>query len=93
MAAKLFTARFPYRFVLPLSVGLLLAVSSEMEMRLFRLCQKMKITYITISHRPALQQFHGNAIGIVSLPEYRHTAIQQNSKTAKQQNGKTAKQQ
>ena len=34
------------------------AVSLKMEKRLFRLCRELGITLITISHRPALQDFH-----------------------------------
>ncbi len=34
------------------------AVSTEMEERLYRLCTELSITCITISHRPALYQFH-----------------------------------
>ena len=34
------------------------AVSLKMERRLFKLCQELGITLITISHRPALQDFH-----------------------------------
>lgn len=33
-------------------------VSLKMERRLFRLCRELGITLITISHRPALQDFH-----------------------------------
>jgi ABC-type uncharacterized transport system fused permease/ATPase subunit len=40
------------------------AVSGEMELRLFKICRKLKITYITISHRPALQQFHDRILAI-----------------------------
>lgn len=34
------------------------AVSLKMELRLFKLCRELGITLITISHRPALQDFH-----------------------------------
>ena len=34
------------------------AVSLKMERRLFRICRQLGISLITISHRPALQEFH-----------------------------------
>eukprot|EP00040_Diaphanoeca_grandis_P001018 m.17269 g.17269 ORF g.17269 m.17269 type:complete len:1248 (-) comp11415_c0_seq1:76-3819(-) len=34
------------------------AVSTDMEVRLYRICAEMGITCVTISHRPALQAFH-----------------------------------
>jgi len=40
------------------------AVSSDMELRLFRICKDLKISYITISHRPALRQFHDRILAI-----------------------------
>ena len=40
------------------------AVSSEMEIRLYQICQDLGITYITISHRPALQAFHDRMLAI-----------------------------
>ena len=40
------------------------AVSTEMELRLFHICHDLNITYITISHRPALQQFHDRILSI-----------------------------
>eukprot|EP00943_MAST-04B_sp_MAST-4B-sp1_P009537 g9537.t1 len=40
------------------------AVSSEMEIRLYKICQNYGITYITISHRPALQAFHDRMLAI-----------------------------
>ena len=35
-----------------------------MEQRLYHLCQKDEITYITIAHRPALQAYHDNMLAI-----------------------------
>ena len=40
------------------------AVSSEMEIRLYQICEDYGITYITISHRPALQAFHDRMLAI-----------------------------
>lgn len=38
------------------------AVSLEMEKRLFITCRRMGITLITISHRPALQEYHNRML-------------------------------
>ena len=40
------------------------AVSKDMESRLFHMCIAEEITYITISHRPALQMFHDRILSI-----------------------------
>lgn len=40
------------------------AVSSEMEIALYRICAKLNVTYITISHRPALMAFHDRMLAI-----------------------------
>ena len=40
------------------------ACSVEMEQRLFGICNELKLSYITISHRPALVEFHDQMITI-----------------------------
>ena len=35
-----------------------------MEQRLFGICNELKLSYITISHRPALVEFHDQMITI-----------------------------
>ena len=40
------------------------AITSEMERRLYRICQENSITYITIAHRPALQAYHHRVLAI-----------------------------
>ena len=40
------------------------AVSSEMEREMYRICRQHRITYITISHRPALMAFHERILTI-----------------------------
>eukprot|EP01052_Picozoa_sp_SAG31_P012968 SAG31_NODE_770_length_12217_cov_2.855174_4_plen_442_part_00 len=40
------------------------AVSSEMERRLYEICRKLRIAYVTISHRPALQAYHESCLSI-----------------------------
>jgi ABC-type uncharacterized transport system fused permease/ATPase subunit len=40
------------------------AVSSEMEINLYRICEQLHVTYITISHRPALMAFHDRMLAI-----------------------------
>ena len=40
------------------------AVSSEMERRLYQICLENEITFVTISHRPALQAYHDQMLAI-----------------------------
>lgn len=40
------------------------AVSVEMERRLYDRCKELKITYITICHRPALKQYHDTNLNL-----------------------------
>lgn len=40
------------------------AISSEMERRLYRICNEAKVTYITIAHRPALRAYHDMMLAI-----------------------------
>eukprot|EP01048_Picozoa_sp_COSAG05_P004912 COSAG05_NODE_279_length_12322_cov_79.874744_4_plen_194_part_00 len=40
------------------------AVSREMEQRLYDICTKLQITYVTISHRPALLAYHDQLLSI-----------------------------
>ena len=40
------------------------AITTHMEQRLYHLCIKDKITYITIAHRPALQAYHDRMLAI-----------------------------
>lgn len=40
------------------------AVSNRMETRIFEICQELNITYITISHRPALSAYHARVLSI-----------------------------
>ena len=40
------------------------AISSEMERRLYRICNEANVTYITIAHRPALRAYHDNMLAI-----------------------------
>eukprot|EP01052_Picozoa_sp_SAG31_P021293 SAG31_NODE_1639_length_7669_cov_13.434082_6_plen_143_part_00 len=40
------------------------AITTHMEQRLYHLCQKDEITYITIAHRPALQAYHDKMLAI-----------------------------
>lgn len=40
------------------------AVSREMEQRLYNICDKHNITYVTISHRPALLAYHDTLLAI-----------------------------
>ena len=40
------------------------AVSSRMEINLYDICERNNITYITISHRPALMAFHDRMLAI-----------------------------
>lgn len=40
------------------------AVSGAMERRLYDMCNEMQITYITISHRPALRMYHDEMLTI-----------------------------
>jgi ABC-type uncharacterized transport system fused permease/ATPase subunit len=40
------------------------AVSSEMERRLYQICLENNITFVTISHRPALQAYHDQMLAI-----------------------------
>ena len=59
------------------------AVSLKMERRLFKLCRELGITLITISHRPALQDFHDRMLvldgsggyKIQSLPKKNDTSL------------------
>ena len=59
------------------------AVSSEMEREMYRICRNNKITYITISHRPALMAFHERILTIgdgkcgFTLNDVDHTKIPQ----------------
>jgi hypothetical protein len=39
-------------------------VSSEQEIGLYRICARLGVTYITISHRPALMAFHDRMLAI-----------------------------
>eukprot|EP00039_Didymoeca_costata_P029327 m.24190 g.24190 ORF g.24190 m.24190 type:complete len:1249 (-) comp7584_c0_seq1:100-3846(-) len=40
------------------------AVSGEMESQLYRICRELRITYITISHRPVLKNYHDQLLTI-----------------------------
>eukprot|EP01051_Picozoa_sp_SAG22_P002810 SAG22_NODE_129_length_18679_cov_40.656028_9_plen_114_part_00 len=40
------------------------AVSSEMERKMYQICLEHGITYVTISHRPALQAYHDQMLAI-----------------------------
>ena len=40
------------------------AITSEMEERLYDICQRWKITYITIAHRPVLRAYHDYSLAI-----------------------------
>ena len=40
------------------------AITSEMERRLYRICQENSITYITIAHRPVLRAYHDVSLSI-----------------------------
>ena len=39
-------------------------VSREMERRLYAICEEHSITYVTISHRPALLAYHNQRLAI-----------------------------
>ena len=40
------------------------AVSGQMEYQLYEICKELKVTYITISHRPTLKAFHNQILTI-----------------------------
>lgn len=40
------------------------AVSNRMETQIFVICQKLNISYITISHRPTLSAYHQRVLSI-----------------------------
>lgn len=58
------------------------AVSLKMEQRLFRLCRELGITLITISHRPALQDFHDRMLVLDGAGGYQIHKLPQKSDPA-----------
>ncbi|KAF4688965.1 ATP-binding cassette sub- D member 3 [Perkinsus olseni] len=52
------------------------AVSIKMERRLFKLCGQLGISLITISHRPALHEFHDHMVTLDGCGGYTITAIE-----------------
>ena len=40
------------------------AITSEMEQRLYKICDEWDITYITIAHRPVLRAYHDLSLAI-----------------------------
>ena len=57
------------------------AVSLKMERRLFRLCRELGITLITISHRPALQDFHDRMLVLDGAGGYQIHKLSMKSET------------